>query len=55
MRSVTVALGALVSVVALLSAGAVFAMFVWAAKKDGEKDRALQRRLGIHRRTRIGR
>ena len=51
----TVALGILLSVVALVSAAAVFAMFVWAAKKDGEEDRALQRRLGIRRRTRIGR
>jgi hypothetical protein len=30
-------------------------LFVWAAKKDGEDDRALQRRLGIRRRTRLGR
>ena len=29
--------------------------FVWAARKDGEKDRELQRRLGIRRRTRMGR
>jgi hypothetical protein len=43
------------SVVALISAGVVIAMFIWAAKKDGEEDRALQRRLGIRRRTRIGR
>jgi cbb3-type cytochrome oxidase maturation protein len=28
--------------------------FVWAARKDGEEDRALQRRLGIRRRTRLG-
>ena len=54
-RPMTVALGVLLSVVALLSAGVVFAMFVWAARKDGEEDRALQRRLGIRRRTRIGR
>jgi hypothetical protein len=52
---VTVALGVVLSVVALISAGVVIAMFVWAAKKDGEEDRALQRRLGIRRRTRIGR
>jgi nitrogen fixation-related uncharacterized protein len=51
----TVALGIVLSVVALVSAGVVIAMFVWAAKKDGEEDRALQRRLGIRRRTRIGR
>jgi hypothetical protein len=29
--------------------------FVWAAKRDGEEDRALQARLGIRRRTRLGR
>jgi hypothetical protein len=33
----------------------VFAVFVWGAKKDGEADRAVQRRLGIRRRTRLGR
>ena len=30
-------------------------LFIWAAKKDGEEDRALQRRLGIRRKTRLGR
>jgi hypothetical protein len=30
-------------------------VFVWAARKDGERDRALQARLGIRRRTRLGR
>jgi len=30
-------------------------MFVWAAVRDGEEDRALQARLGIRRRTRLGR
>jgi Tfp pilus assembly protein PilO len=29
--------------------------FVWAARKDGEEDRALQTRLGIRRKTRLGR
>jgi hypothetical protein len=29
--------------------------FVWAARKDGEEDRAVQARLGIRRRTRLGR
>jgi hypothetical protein len=29
--------------------------FVWAAMRDGEEDRALQRRLGIRRKTRLGR
>jgi hypothetical protein len=51
----TVALGVVLSIIALVSAGVVIAMFVWAAKKDGEEDQALQRRLGIRRRTRIGR
>ncbi|MFY9580623.1 MAG: hypothetical protein WAQ33_15015 [Gaiellaceae bacterium] len=39
-------------VVPLLIVGA---MFVWAALRDGEEDRALQARLGIRRRTRLGR
>jgi hypothetical protein len=30
-------------------------LFVWAARKDGEEDRAWQARLGIRRRTRLGR
>lgn len=33
----------------------VGSLFVWGARKDGEKDRALQRRLGIRRSTRLGR
>jgi hypothetical protein len=33
----------------------VIGLFIWAARKDGEEDRALQRRLGIRRRTRLGR
>jgi nitrogen fixation-related uncharacterized protein len=52
---VTIALGIVLSVVALVSAAVVIGMFVWAAKKDGAEDEALQRRLGIRRRTRIGR
>jgi hypothetical protein len=30
-------------------------VFVWGARKDGEADREVQRRLGIRRRTRLGR
>jgi hypothetical protein len=30
-------------------------LFIWAAVKDGQVDRALQARLGIRRRTRRGR
>jgi hypothetical protein len=33
----------------------VLYVFVWAARKDGEDDVALQRRLGIRRKTRLGR
>ena len=33
----------------------VAVLFVWGAAKDGQKDRAVQRRLGIRRRTRLGR
>jgi hypothetical protein len=39
----------------LASVAFVIGLFVWAAKKDGEDDRALQTRLGIRRRTRLGR
>jgi hypothetical protein len=42
-------------VFALLSAVAVIAIFVWAARRDGAEDRAVQKRLGIERRTRWGR
>jgi hypothetical protein len=51
---VSIVLGIVLSVVALLSAAVVIAAFVWAARKDGEEDEALQRRLGIKRKTRIG-
>lgn len=51
----TTAAGIFLLVFSLLSVIVVLAAFVWAARKDGEKDRALQRRLGIRRRTRIGR
>jgi hypothetical protein len=33
----------------------VLGLFVWAAVKDGEEDKALQKRLRIRRRTRLGR
>ena len=49
------AAGIFLLVISLLSMVVVFAAFVWAARKDGEEDRALQRRLGIRRRTRLGR
>jgi hypothetical protein len=49
------AAGILVLAVSLLGVVVVAVAFVWAARKDGEEDRALQRRLGIRRRTRLGR
>jgi len=33
----------------------VLALFVWAAIKDGQEDEAVQKRLRIRRRTRLGR
>jgi hypothetical protein len=46
-----------VVVVVLLAIPVVIvgAMFVWAAIRDGREDRAVQRRLGIRRKTRLGR
>jgi hypothetical protein len=52
---VDTALGILLLAVSLASVLVVAVAFVWAARKDGEEDRALQRRLGIRRRTRLGR
>ena len=50
--------GTLIAIVVTLAlavnVAVVLAMFLWAAKKDGEYDRAIQRRLGIRRRTRLG-
>jgi nitrogen fixation-related uncharacterized protein len=33
----------------------VIGMFIWGAVKDGQEDKAVQARLGIRRRTRLGR
>jgi hypothetical protein len=44
----------LIALVMLLSVVVVLAVFVWGAKKDGEEDKAVQRRLGIRRKTRLG-
>jgi hypothetical protein len=41
------------SVGAAVSIVIVFWLFVWAARRDGEYDKAVQRRLGIRRRTRL--
>ena len=41
--------------IVLLPVVLVGCLFVWGALKDGQEDRALQARLGIRRRTRLGR
>lgn len=50
-----VAFGILILAVSVAGVVVVGILFVWAARKDGEEDRALQKRLGIRRRTRLGR
>jgi hypothetical protein len=45
----------LVSVFLFLTILVVLGLFVWGAKKDGEEDKAVQRRLGIRRKARLGR
>jgi hypothetical protein len=52
---VDVAAEIVLGVFLLLIAFFVGSLFIWAARKDGEEDRALQKRLGIRRRTRLGR
>jgi nitrogen fixation-related uncharacterized protein len=44
-----------VAVVVFLTVALAIGLFLWAAVKDGQEDRALQARLGIRRRTRLGR
>jgi hypothetical protein len=48
-------LGIVIAAVSICTFAAVAWAFIWAARKDGEEDRALQKRLGIRRRTRLGR
>ena len=43
------------AVVSVLTFIFVLGLFVWAARKDGEEDDAVQKRLGIRRRTWLGR
>jgi hypothetical protein len=45
----------ILGLVVLIPIVLVGGLFLWAARKDGEEDRALQARLGIRRRTRLGR
>jgi hypothetical protein len=51
----TLAAEVFVVVILIVPLAVVLYLFVWAARKDGEEDRALQRRLGIRRTTRLGR
>jgi len=44
----------LVAVLVALTTGVVIGAFLWAAKKDGEEDKAVQARLGTRRRPRLG-
>jgi nitrogen fixation-related uncharacterized protein len=43
------------AVVAVATILLVLGLFFWAAIKDGQEDQALQKRLRIRRRTRLGR
>jgi len=43
------------AVAAVVTILLVLGLFVWAAVKDGQEDRALQKRLRMRRRTRLGR
>jgi type II secretory pathway pseudopilin PulG len=43
------------AVVAVVTILLMLGLFVWAAVKDGQEDQALQKRLRIRRRTRLGR
>jgi hypothetical protein len=52
---VTTALTIVVTVLVCIPIVLVLYVFVWAAKKDGEEDQAVQRKLGIRRKTRLGR
>ena len=47
-------LGIVIAAGGVATLAAVGWAFIWAAKEDGEEDRAVQKRLGIRRRTRLG-
>ena len=50
-----IAAAVILVVLVLVPAVLVLGLLVWAARKDGQEDRAVQARLGIRRRTRLGR
>jgi uncharacterized membrane protein YhfC len=41
------------SISTVITVAVMIGLFVWAARKDGEYDRSVQKRLGIRRRTRL--
>lgn len=51
----TSAAGIIALVVVLVPLAIVGAVFVWAARKDGARDKAVQARLGTRRKKRLGR
>jgi hypothetical protein len=51
----TSAAGIIALAVVLVPLAIVGAVFVWAARKDGAAEKAVQARLGIRRKTRLGR
>ena len=53
-RPMEIVLSVILAVFSLAVCGLVMYLFVWAARKDGEEDRAVQRKLGIRRKTRLG-
>lgn len=50
-------MGTVIAIVLIVASAAglvvVGAMFIWAARKDGEEDLAVQKKLGFRRRTRL--
>ena len=46
---------ALVIAVVFMTVVLIIGVFIWGAVKDGQEDKAVQERLGIRRRTRLGR
>ncbi len=45
---------AIAAVFSLVGGVIVFCAFIWAARKDGEEDRAVQKKLGIRRKSWFG-
>lgn len=53
--SMDIVVGIVLVLLVFVPAVTVGGLFIWAAVKDGQEDRAMQARLGIRRRTRLGR